>query len=99
MLGDAEVRTLVESYVDAWERQDVDAVVSMLSEDAAFAMPPLQHLVPGSRLDRGLPRRPAALGRLALADRPGSRQRPGGARLLHLVTGGGRLPSASRSTS
>src|SRR5262249_6849339 len=41
-LGDAEVRALVESYVDAWERQDVEAVVSMLSEDAAFAMPPLR---------------------------------------------------------
>ena len=41
-LGDAEVRALVESYVDAWERQDVEAVVSMLSDDAAFAMPPLR---------------------------------------------------------
>ncbi len=41
-LGDAEVRELVESYIAAWERQDVEAVVSMLSEDAAFAMPPLR---------------------------------------------------------
>jgi RNA polymerase sigma-70 factor, ECF subfamily len=41
-LGDEEIRELVESYVEAWERHDVEAVVSMLSEDAAFAMPPLQ---------------------------------------------------------
>jgi RNA polymerase sigma-70 factor, ECF subfamily len=41
-LGDDEVRELVESYLDAWERQDVEAVVSMLSEEAAFTMPPLR---------------------------------------------------------
>jgi len=41
-LGDDTVRETVEAYVDAWQRQDVEAVVSMLSEDAAFTMPPLQ---------------------------------------------------------
>ncbi len=41
-LGDAGVREVVESYLDAWERHDVEAVVSMLSADAAFAMPPLR---------------------------------------------------------
>jgi RNA polymerase sigma-70 factor, ECF subfamily len=41
-LGDEEIRELVESYVEAWERQDVEKVVSMLSEDAAFTMPPLR---------------------------------------------------------
>jgi RNA polymerase sigma-70 factor (ECF subfamily) len=41
-LGDEEIRELVESYLEAWERQDVEAVVSMLSEEAAFTMPPLQ---------------------------------------------------------
>jgi RNA polymerase sigma-70 factor, ECF subfamily len=40
-LGDDGLRELVESYVDAWERADVDAVVAMLAEDACFAMPPL----------------------------------------------------------
>ncbi len=40
-LGDEELRRLVESYVDAWERNDVDTVVAMLAEDATFAMPPL----------------------------------------------------------
>jgi RNA polymerase sigma-70 factor, ECF subfamily len=41
-LGDEEIRELVESYVEAWERNDVERVVSMLAEDAAFAMPPLR---------------------------------------------------------
>src|SRR6202020_639591 len=39
-LGDARVREIVTTYVDAWERGDVDAVVSMLAEDAILAMPP-----------------------------------------------------------
>jgi RNA polymerase sigma-70 factor, ECF subfamily len=39
-LGDDEVRRLVERYVDAWARNDVDAVVAMLTEDATFSMPP-----------------------------------------------------------
>src|SRR5918996_1433946 len=40
-LGDERVREIVQSYVDAWQRADVPAVVEMLTEDAAFAMPPL----------------------------------------------------------
>jgi RNA polymerase sigma-70 factor, ECF subfamily len=40
-LGDEKLRGLVENYADAWERNDVDAVVSMLAEDAAFTMPPM----------------------------------------------------------
>ena len=40
-LGDDELREIVDSYVDAWERNDVDTVVELLAEDATFAMPPL----------------------------------------------------------
>jgi RNA polymerase sigma-70 factor (ECF subfamily) len=40
-LGDERLRELSERYVDAWERGDVDAVVSMLAEDAVIAMPPM----------------------------------------------------------
>ena len=40
-LGDDAVRDLVERYVDAWERNDVETFASMLAEDATFAMPPL----------------------------------------------------------
>jgi RNA polymerase sigma-70 factor, ECF subfamily len=40
-LGDDQVRELVDRYVDAWERNDVDAFAAMLADDATFAMPPL----------------------------------------------------------
>jgi RNA polymerase sigma-70 factor (ECF subfamily) len=39
-LDDDEIRSLVERYVDAWDRGDVDAVVAMLADDATFSMPP-----------------------------------------------------------
>jgi RNA polymerase sigma-70 factor (ECF subfamily) len=41
-LGDERVSEIVESYVEAWQRDDVDSVVAMLTEDATFAMPPLR---------------------------------------------------------
>jgi RNA polymerase sigma-70 factor, ECF subfamily len=40
-LGDERLREIVEEYADAWERNDVDTVVGMLAEDAAFTMPPM----------------------------------------------------------
>jgi RNA polymerase sigma-70 factor (ECF subfamily) len=40
-LGDEAVTDLVSRYVDAWERDDVEAFTAMLAEDATFAMPPL----------------------------------------------------------
>ncbi len=39
-LGDERVRALVERYMDAMERADVDAIVGMLSEEATWSMPP-----------------------------------------------------------
>jgi RNA polymerase sigma-70 factor, ECF subfamily len=39
-LGDDGVAEVVEAYVDAWDRGNIDAVVAMLTEDAAFSMPP-----------------------------------------------------------
>ena len=40
-LGDEKIKEIVEQYAEAWERNDVDTVVSMLAEDAAFTMPPM----------------------------------------------------------
>jgi RNA polymerase sigma-70 factor, ECF subfamily len=40
-LGDDGLRQVVERYIDAWERGDVDAILAMLADDATLAMPPL----------------------------------------------------------
>jgi RNA polymerase sigma-70 factor (ECF subfamily) len=40
-LGDQKLKGVVEGYMDAMTRGDVDAVVAMLAEDAAWSMPPL----------------------------------------------------------
>ncbi|HEV7528475.1 MAG TPA: sigma-70 family RNA polymerase sigma factor [Solirubrobacteraceae bacterium] len=40
-LDDAELRAIVDGYVAAWERGDVDALARLLSEEATFSMPPL----------------------------------------------------------
>jgi RNA polymerase sigma-70 factor (ECF subfamily) len=40
-LGDEKIKGIVERYADAWERTDVDTVISMLAEEAAFTMPPM----------------------------------------------------------
>jgi RNA polymerase sigma-70 factor (ECF subfamily) len=41
-IDDARLRTLVDRYVDAWERADVDALVDLLTEDASITMPPFR---------------------------------------------------------
>jgi RNA polymerase sigma-70 factor, ECF subfamily len=46
-LGDEHVREIVESFVDAFERGDVPAIVALLAEDATFAMPPHSTLYRG----------------------------------------------------
>jgi RNA polymerase sigma-70 factor, ECF subfamily len=40
-LGDNKLRELVKRFTDAMQSGDVDAVVSLLAEDAAWSMPPL----------------------------------------------------------
>jgi RNA polymerase sigma-70 factor (ECF subfamily) len=40
-IGDERLQEVVEGYMDAMHRGDVDAVVALLAEDAAWSMPPL----------------------------------------------------------
>jgi RNA polymerase sigma-70 factor (ECF subfamily) len=63
-LGDEEVRALVERYVEAWDRGDVDAVVAMLAEEATFSMPPnLQWFRGRAAIRDFLPRGPLSIPR------------------------------------
>src|SRR5918999_1043015 len=39
-LGDEQTRALVEAFLDAWARADVEALRALLAEDAVFSMPP-----------------------------------------------------------
>jgi RNA polymerase sigma-70 factor (ECF subfamily) len=52
-LGDQKLRGVVEGYMDAMERGDVEAVVAMLAEDAAWSMPPLSAWFAGAERIRG----------------------------------------------
>lgn len=38
--GDGERRRLVQRFIGAWERNDVDALVQLLTDDVEFTMPP-----------------------------------------------------------
>ena len=40
-LGEQRLREIVEGYIDAWERHDVDALAARLAEDAVLTMPPV----------------------------------------------------------
>jgi RNA polymerase sigma-70 factor, ECF subfamily len=48
-IGDERLEEIVGRYVEAWERDDVSAVVALLTEDAAIAMPPLRTWFGGTR--------------------------------------------------
>ena len=51
-LGDERTRAIVGKYMDAMERGDADALVSMLTEDAAWSMPPIPTWFAGRELVR-----------------------------------------------
>ena len=48
-LGDEALSEIVDRYVEAWERNDVDTVVSMLAEESSFTMPPLASWFSGQK--------------------------------------------------
>jgi RNA polymerase sigma-70 factor (ECF subfamily) len=63
-LDDDTIRELVERYIEAWDRGDVDAVVSMLADEATFSMPPAADYYRGREAIREfLPRGPLSIPR------------------------------------
>jgi RNA polymerase sigma-70 factor (ECF subfamily) len=86
-LGDKRLSEIVDAYMAAWERNDVDAVVAMLAEDVSFSMPPLRTWR-RHRLHRPLDpdTRPRGAGPPARAAR---RRGQADGRLRALRTGGG----------
>jgi RNA polymerase sigma-70 factor, ECF subfamily len=87
-LGDERVRALVQRFIDAFERGDVDAIVALLAEDATFAMPPYEEWYRGREAiaDSWLMRRTAP----APALPPDTRERS--ARVGHVCVGRGTEP-------
>jgi RNA polymerase sigma-70 factor (ECF subfamily) len=57
-LGDERLHELVERYMDALGSGDVDAIVGMLAEDAAWTMPPLASWFRGAEIRDFLARGP-----------------------------------------
>jgi RNA polymerase sigma-70 factor, ECF subfamily len=51
-LGDQRTRAIARKYMDAMERGDADALVSMLTEDATWCMPPIPTWFTGHELLR-----------------------------------------------
>ena len=81
-LGDERTREIVQRYVDALERADVDAVLAMLAEDATWSMPPIPDWYRGHDAIAGFLRDGPLHGALAPPAR--ARQRPARRRLLPL---------------
>jgi RNA polymerase sigma-70 factor (ECF subfamily) len=46
-LGDRRLREIVERFVDAFERGEVDAILAFLADDATFSMPPYREWAEG----------------------------------------------------
>src|SRR6187200_107442 len=40
-LDDAKLREIADGFVDAWDRNDVEALATLLTDDAAMTMPPI----------------------------------------------------------
>ncbi len=53
-MPDVQTRQLLDRYVRAWETADIDGIISLLTDDAAFPMPPLPLWIQGKQAIRSL---------------------------------------------
>jgi RNA polymerase sigma-70 factor (ECF subfamily) len=68
--ADDENKALVERYMEAWDRGDVDAVVELLASDATFSMPPNDEWFRGREAIREfLPKGPLSIPRIFVPTR------------------------------
>ncbi len=51
-ISDQQTRQLLDRYMHAWESADIDGIVSLLTEDATFPMPPFPIWIQGKSLIR-----------------------------------------------
>lgn len=52
--ADPKIRSLLERYLHAWESADIDEIISLLTKDATFPMPPLPAWYQGHTAIRAL---------------------------------------------
>ena len=92
-LGDAALSSLVEDYIEALDANDVDRVVTMLTEDAAWSMPPLASYFQGIEDVRLFLASSPLSGRFNWKRVGRLRERPAGRRRVHVARRGERVPA------
>ena len=95
--ADARVREVVAAYSSALERGDVDLLLSLVTEDVTWSMPPLPHWYRGRSAVARLRDHGRVRVRL-LAARADERERPAGGRVLPAGTGRATSTGPGRST-
>ena len=96
-LGDERLRGIVTTYVDAWERSDVDAILAMLTRGRRVRDAAARDLVPRAGGGRGVPPPRAVRARAALAAR--RRRAPAASRPSAPTCGRTGAGRRTRSTS
>ena len=93
-LGDRRIKELVDAYVDAWARGDVDALRALLAEEATFSMPPWSSWWRGRETIAGFAKQAAAFCAESLSVRVDANAQPAVA-YYHLDANTGRYVPAA----
>src|SRR5438094_7669346 len=84
----AEIRALVDRYVDGWQRHDIDALVDLYTSDAAIASPIFRTVHGAAGIEASYQDLFRAFGdlRIRVDDLIVDAEAPGGARVVLLLT-------------